>query len=123
MGETCALTGNLAAAQEDLASAIKDSPNNVRYLTTYAWIEQLEDQHHDAIATLLKARTLDPKTPVIPYRLAVSYYFLGQYGDAERECHEALRLSPQDAAAYLLRGTTQMRPRGFNWQLARSGKA
>ncbi|MGH9328151.1 MAG: tetratricopeptide repeat protein [Terriglobia bacterium] len=109
MGEARALTGNLGAAQEDIASALKDDPNNARYLTTYAWIEQLQGRQHAALATLLKAQALDPKTPAIPYKMAVSYYFLGQYQQAEAECTAAIRLKQQDAPAYVLRGMIQLR--------------
>lgn len=109
MGEARALTGNLPAAQEDLATAVKDSPGNAGYLATYAWVQQLEDQHTAAIATLSQARALDPKSPVIPYRMAVSYYFLGEFAQAQTYCTEALRLNPKYGAALLLRGITELR--------------
>ncbi|MGH9447981.1 MAG: tetratricopeptide repeat protein, partial [Terriglobia bacterium] len=88
-GKAQAMTGNLAAAQEDLASAVNDSPENAQYLTTDAWIWQLRGQHDEAIKVLAKAQALDPKAPVIPYRLAVSYYFLHQYAQVQQSCHEA----------------------------------
>ncbi|MGH9438630.1 MAG: tetratricopeptide repeat protein, partial [Terriglobia bacterium] len=76
MGEARALTGNFGPASVDLAAAMKQSPDNPRYLSAYAWLEQFLGKYNDAIQTLAKARALDPKSPFIPYRIGVSHYFL-----------------------------------------------
>jgi protein O-GlcNAc transferase len=108
-GEAEALTGSFAAAQKDLASAVDHSPNNARYVTNEAWLLQLRGQYDEAIRVLRQARTLDPTTPLIPYRIAVSYFFLLQYAQAERYCREALRINPRFGSAYLLLGIAQLK--------------
>jgi tetratricopeptide (TPR) repeat protein len=108
-GEAEALTGNLAAAQKDLASAVNDSPHNPRYLTNEAWLLQLQGEYSEAIRTLAKARTLDPATPLIPYRIAVAYYFLQRYAQTEQYCHEAVRVNSRFAAAYFLLGIVALK--------------
>ncbi|MGH9447539.1 MAG: tetratricopeptide repeat protein, partial [Terriglobia bacterium] len=90
-----------------------DSPENAQYLTTDAWIWQLRGQHDEAIKVLAKAQALDPKAPVIPYRLAVSYYFLHQYAQVQQSCHEALRLNPRYGAAYLLLGIVELKEKAI----------
>jgi tetratricopeptide (TPR) repeat protein len=116
-GEAQAMTGNLAAAEEDLASAVSDSPGNARYLITDAWIRQLRGQHNEAIKMLAQAQARDPEAPVIPYRMAASYYFLHQYGQAEQSCRQALRLNPRYGAAYLLLGIVEVKQKDFNGAL------
>jgi tetratricopeptide (TPR) repeat protein len=108
-GEAEALTGSLAAAQQDLATAVNDSPHNPRYLTNEAWLLQLQGQYNETIRVLTQARTLDPRTPVIPYRIAVSYFFLRQYAQTEQYCREALRVNPRFAAVYFLLGTVALK--------------
>ncbi|HTV56460.1 MAG TPA: tetratricopeptide repeat protein, partial [Terriglobia bacterium] len=103
-GEAEALTGSFAAAQKDLTTAVNDSPRNPRYLTNQAWLLQLQGQYNETIRVLTQARTLDPTTPLIPYRIAVSYFFLRQYAQAEQYCREALRVNPRFAAACFLLG-------------------
>lgn len=108
-GEAEALIGNFAAAQEDLASAANGSPRNTSYLANEAWLLQLRGQENEALRMLARARMLNPKTSLISYRIAVSYYFLHQYAQTEQYCREAVRLSPQFAMAYLLLGATQLK--------------
>ncbi len=108
-GEAEALTGSLAAAQKDLASAVNDSPHNARYLTNEAWLLQLRGQYDEAIRVLAPARMQDPTTPLIPYRIAVSYYFLHQYAQTEQYCREAVRVNPRFEAAYLLMGIMELK--------------
>jgi tetratricopeptide (TPR) repeat protein len=110
-GQAEALTGSLAAAQKDLATAVNESPQNPRYLTNEAWLLQLQGKYNEAIRVLARARTLDPTTPLIPYRIAVSYFFLQQYSQTERYCREALRLNPRFGTAYFLLGIAQLKER------------
>ncbi|MGH9449112.1 MAG: tetratricopeptide repeat protein [Terriglobia bacterium] len=116
-GEARALTGDLAAAQKDLASAIKDAPNDARYMTTYAWVQQLQGQYNAAIATLSKARALDPAAPIIPYRMAISYYLLGQYAQGLKYCRAALEANLNYGAAYFLLGITELKQKDFKSSL------
>jgi tetratricopeptide (TPR) repeat protein len=108
-GEAEALTGSLAAAQKDLASAANGSLHNPRYLTNEAWLLQLQGKYSEAIRILAQARTLDPTTPLIPYRIAASYFFLKQYAQTEQYCHEALRVNPRFGTAYFLLGIAQLK--------------
>ena len=108
-GEAEALTGSFAAAQKDLDSAADSSPNNARYVTNEAWLLQLRGRYNEAIRVLGQARTLDPTTPLIPYRIAVSYFFLLRYTQTERYCREALRMNPRFGSAYLLLGIAQLK--------------
>jgi tetratricopeptide (TPR) repeat protein len=112
-GEATALTGDLNAAEMDLVRVLTESPENVEYLVTYAWLQQLQRHHSDAITTLTKARGLEPHSPVIPYRMGVSYYFLGQLLLAEKMCKETLQLVPQYTAAYLLIGAIELKEQDF----------
>jgi tetratricopeptide (TPR) repeat protein len=118
MGQAEALTGNLNAAEKALAYAVKEFPSDSDYVMSYAWLRQRQGKYFDAIRLLAKARLLDPKSPAIPFRLAVSYYYLRQYPEAEKFCREALRLNPDYAAGYLLLGMSQRRQKNVDGALS-----
>jgi tetratricopeptide (TPR) repeat protein len=113
MGETRALLGDLNSATDDLRMALNDSPRDPECLVAYAWLQNLQGNFAAAITTLAKARSLLPKAPWIPYGKAVSYYFLGKYGQAENACQEALQLDSKYAPAYMLRGMAKLKQMHF----------
>jgi tetratricopeptide (TPR) repeat protein len=112
-GQALALTGDLDGAVKVLASALKASPDEVQYLTSYAWVLQLQGKYGDAMPILVKAAKLDPTGPAIPYRIGVSHYFLKQYSMTDAFCTKALGLDSQYGAAYFLRGMTKLRQKDF----------
>jgi tetratricopeptide (TPR) repeat protein len=108
-GEAKARKGDFAGAAADLSSAIRADPRNVKYLIASAWLDQIQRRFRKALAILQTARALDSRAPEIPYRMAVSYLFLGVNSDAEQACQETLRRAPKFALAYLLRGVIKLR--------------
>jgi tetratricopeptide (TPR) repeat protein len=112
-GEAQALTGNLVIAEVDLSAAVEADPHNLRYLMAYAWLEQRERRYKEALTTLEKARELDAQMPVIPFRMAVSYFFLDLDAQAVLACEDALRLDPRYAEAFLLLGTAKLQQQDF----------
>lgn len=113
MGQTHALLGDLNSAAEDLRLALNDAPHNPDYLAAYAWLQNLQGNFDGAIATLTTARSLLPHEAWVPYRIAVSYYFLKQYAQVERSCAEALQLDPDYAPADVLRGLAKLAQKHF----------
>lgn len=107
-GVAQALLGNLDAAANNASTAARDAPNNARYGTIYAWVQQLQGHYSDAIATLMKVRTLDPEKAQIPYRIAVNYYLLDLYPQAEQSCRVAIQRDPQYSAVYRLLGIIKL---------------
>jgi tetratricopeptide (TPR) repeat protein len=113
MGEARALLGDLDKATNDLRVALHDAPKDPQCLAAYAWLRNLDGHYEDAITTLARARSIVPTAPWIPYGTAVSYYFLGQYAEAEKACEEVIRLDPKYTPAYLVRGITRLKERHF----------
>jgi len=113
MGETRALLGDLDAAADDLRLALNDAPRDTECLAAYAWLQNLQGKYEAAIATLGKARSILPRSAWVPYRMAVSYFFLGKFGQAETDCQEALQLDPKYAPAYMLRGIVKLNEKHF----------
>jgi len=107
-GVAQALLGKLEDATTSFASAVATDPNNVRYLVSQAWIDQLQDRQDKALATLEKARKLDASAAVVPYRMAVSYFLLRRYSEAGELCEETLRLGPRYDPSYLLLGVSKL---------------
>jgi tetratricopeptide (TPR) repeat protein len=113
LGEAHALSGELDKAASDLRLALHDEPNNPQCLSAYAWLQNLTGHHEEAIATLTKARSILPKAPWIPYRIAVSYYFLGNYRQAEKACEDVMELDPKFAPIYFVRGLSRRKENNF----------
>jgi Flp pilus assembly protein TadD len=107
-GIALALTGKPEEAATKFSSAVAADPNNTRYLITQAWGYQLENRHAEALSALVKARKLDPANPIIPHRMAVSYFFLHQYEQTADTCQEALRLDSLYDPSYLLLGVARL---------------
>ena len=79
MGEIRALRGDLKSAEDDLRLALGDAPRDPKCLAAYAWLQNLQGHFEDALTTLAKAHTLFPRAPWVPYRMGVSYFFLGKF--------------------------------------------
>ena len=112
-GETRALLGDLKSADDDVGLALSDAPRDPECLSTYAWLQNLQGHYEGAIATLAKARSIFPRAPWVPYRMGVSYFFLGKFGQAENACQQALQLDPRYAPALTLSGTAKLNEKRF----------
>ena len=108
-GEAKAYAGDIEAAAAELSSAIRADPRNVKYFVASAWLDQRSGRFKEALVTLRKARRLDERAPEIPYRMAVSYLFLGLNPQAAQTCEEAIRRAPKFGLAYLLLGVVRLR--------------
>ena len=113
MGETRALLGELKPAEADLRLALHHAPRDPECLATYAWLQNLEGQYEAAITTLAKARSILPRAAWVPYRMGVSYLFLGKLGQAEDACQQALELDPKYSPAYLVRGMVKINEKHY----------
>jgi superkiller protein 3 len=113
MGETRALLGDLDSAADDLRLALNDAPHDPERLAAFAWLQNLQGQYEAAITTLTQARSILPRASWVPYRMAVSYFFLGKFGQTENACREALQLDPKYAPAYMLRGIVKLNEKHY----------
>ena len=113
MGETRALLGDLKSAEDDLRLALDNAPNDPECLSTYAWLQNFQGHYEASITTLAKARSILPRAPWVPYRMGVSYLFLGKLAEAENACQQALRLDPKFSPAYLVRGMARINEKHY----------
>ena len=113
-GIALALTSRLDEAGAEFASAVEADPRSVRYLIAQAWVDQLKKNHTKALGVLEKARELDLSTPIIPFRMAVSFLLLGRYKEAVRSCQEAISLGPRYDPARLLLGIAELEQQDFD---------
>jgi len=113
MGETRALLGDLKSAEDDLQLALNDAPRDPECLAAYAWLQNFQGHYEAAITTLAKARSILPRAPWVPYRMGVSYLFLGKHGQAENSCQQALQLDPKYSPAYVVRGMVKINEKHY----------
>jgi tetratricopeptide (TPR) repeat protein len=96
-----------------LSASITADPTNVDYLFAYASLQGSEQLYSDALATLAKARQLDPQSESIPYQIAVTYALMRHYPEALQACDETLRLTHQPDEVHFLRGVIQIEQGSF----------
>jgi tetratricopeptide (TPR) repeat protein len=108
MAQALAQLGNLKEARAQVSSAIEADPHNTTYLSTSAWIDQLDLQYQQSIETLKHARELEPRRASIPYHMAIGYYYTQRYAQAAEQCQEAVGLAPNYDPAYFLMGISKI---------------
>jgi tetratricopeptide (TPR) repeat protein len=113
MGETRALLGDLKSAEDDLRLALSDAPRDPECLGAYAWLQNFQGDYEAAITTLAKARSILPRAPWVPYRMAVSYFFLGKSAQAENACQQALQLDRKYSPAYMVCGMVKINEKHY----------
>jgi tetratricopeptide (TPR) repeat protein len=112
-GNAYLLGGDTQQAAPYLSAAMTADPTNVNYLFAYASLQGSEQLYSDALATLTKARQLDPQTESIPYQIAVTYALMHRYPEALQACQETLHLTHQPDEVYFLRGVIQIEQGNF----------
>jgi tetratricopeptide (TPR) repeat protein len=108
MAQALAQAGDLKKARTQVESAIQADPKNTAYQLTSAWIDQLDLRYTQSIATLEHARELEPKRALIPYRIAIGYYYTQRFEKAAEECEAAVNLAPSYDPAYFLMGISKL---------------
>jgi chemotaxis protein methyltransferase CheR len=93
----------------DLAAAEAHRAIELNPLTTEAYIllgiiYARQEQPHDAIRQLERARYLDPEAPLIAFHLAECYRQIGRTAQARREYQTALRRLAQHPPGHLIDG-------------------
>jgi len=82
-------------AQEEAEPALRDDPENVSILLLAAQIQQSLGKQDEALKLLASAARLQPNSPEIFYRTAVSYYFGLRYEEAQHYLEKALEQEPK----------------------------
>jgi serine/threonine protein kinase/Flp pilus assembly protein TadD len=88
-------------ARLQLAIAARSLPNDAELLVLWAFIDQRQGRWEQAVSTLERATTLDPRNPELLGGLADAYSALRRYRDAERIIDRAIELEP-DQPAFLI---------------------
>jgi len=89
--------------------AVEASPNaSLAYMNYGAALEQT-GQSKRAIEILKAGIDVNPEEPMIHYNLAVVYFRLKIYREAEREVREEIRVNPRYSDAYFLAGAIRKR--------------
>ncbi|MGH9326935.1 MAG: tetratricopeptide repeat protein [Terriglobia bacterium] len=107
-GSALMLSGKPKQAAPLVASAVSVDPKNIRYLSTYAEIETMEEDYPGALASLKKAQLMQPASPALPYEIALINVRMGRLGDAVAASDEATRLNPKFDQPYFLAGVVQL---------------
>lgn len=102
------LTRNAKGASPLAVAAVAADPRNIKYLSTYAEIQALQEDYKGALASLNKARLMQPHSPDFPYEMALVYVRMKQYREAIAACEEAARLDPSFDQAYFLEGALHL---------------
>jgi adenylate cyclase len=81
-------------ALEQFSIAGKSQPNNSELFEGIGYVRRRQGKFKQALMNLKKASGLNPRSNVIAYTLADTYYLMRDYREAERNYDRAISLSP-----------------------------
>ncbi len=88
------------SAETDFKRAIGRNPNSALYHVYYSLLlAMLPRPGEKAIEEAKQAQALDPLSPFINYIAGITFYMLGRYGEAIRECEKGLEIDPHSLGA------------------------
>ena len=90
------------SALSELAVARAALPNNAQVLSVSSWIERRQGRWSEAVLSLERAVTLDPRNPAVVTDLTVLYDFLRRYADENRVAENAIQALPASASYFRL---------------------
>src|SRR5439155_12141499 len=100
------LSRRLPEALSESRQALKQEPQEPRYLLQQARILLRLGQHPEALEILRQVNRIQPQWAEPYYSAGVGYYLLRRYGDARRSLERALELDPRSERALFLYGAT-----------------
>lgn len=103
-GESYYQLGNFKKAIVDIDESIRLNPRDVESLINRGELYNRFEQHEEAIAVLDRALAIDRRLPLAYSNRAGAEWKLGQTNNAINDVSEAIRLVPNEAAFYFLRG-------------------
>lgn len=106
-GSALMLSGKPKDAAPLVASAATADPKNIRYLSTYAEIQTMEEDYPGALASLKKAQLVQPNSAALLYEIALVNVRMGRLGDSVAACQEAIKLTSNFDQPYFLLGVIQ----------------
>ena len=81
-------------AEREFLTALEINPSYAAAHQWNTWALTLQGRFEDAIASMKRARALDPLSQNVTADLALAYYFARQYENAIEQCQEVLDLQP-----------------------------
>lgn len=91
--------GNHAKAADYFFKALTADPSIAESYVNYATTQIVRKRYEDAIRILHDAKSRFPLNDYIPYKLAMTYYELGQFDMAKTEIETALLINPNNQSA------------------------
>jgi Flp pilus assembly protein TadD/TolB-like protein len=102
-----------AGAEAELTRAIALNPNDGQSHFFSALVMRMQGRQKEERAFILRARELDPLSPVIANHVAWTEYFRGDDESAGRALDTALAVDPTFSSNYTLRGYILLRKRQY----------
>ncbi|MCH7716715.1 MAG: tetratricopeptide repeat protein, partial [Gemmatimonadetes bacterium] len=90
-------------ALAEFAIARKSQPNNVSLLSGIAFVQRRQGNMVQALANLIKASELDPRSADVAGQLAYTYILLRNPVEAARQLERAIFLGPDVAVSYYIK--------------------
>lgn len=97
-----------AAAEAGFRKALASNPNYASAHQWYAVYLSNHDRHDEAIAEILRARDLDPLSPIIEANTGMDYYYARRFGQAIIELKKTTEQEPGFWVPYSMLGQTYL---------------
>ncbi|PZO46177.1 MAG: cytochrome c biogenesis factor [Phormidesmis priestleyi] len=112
-----------ALARAQLAAQLLPSDPDILALLGSLYLQVSEPQLDQAIATLIKARDLQPDNALVMFALGNAYFTEAQYAQAARSIESGLRLEPDNANAMFDLGNAYYKLSRYDQAIAQYEKA
>ena len=107
-----------AAAERYFAKAIAIEPNDAPAHLFRTWVFTATGRMDEAVASVRRARELDPLSQIINTRVGTALYYMHRYGEAAAELHKAIDLDSTNMLARYQLARTLVQLRRFDEALS-----
>ncbi|MBC7655952.1 MAG: hypothetical protein H7147_02135 [Frankiaceae bacterium] len=92
-----------ATALAEFATARASRPNDTKVITAIAFVHRRQGKLLQAISEFRQAVVLDPRDPIVPGELCITFVYLRRYAEAVTACDRSLALAPDNIDAQVSR--------------------
>ncbi|MGH8004964.1 MAG: tetratricopeptide repeat protein [Limisphaerales bacterium] len=88
-------------ALKEFAIAQKGQPNSSDLLAAIGYVQRRQGKFEQALANILKAAELDPRSNLNALQVGTTYHYIRNYPEAERYYDRAISIAPDRVTAYV----------------------
>jgi serine/threonine-protein kinase len=104
--------GDYERALKEFAIAQKSQPNHSDLLAAIGYVQRRQGKWEEALANIKKSFELNPRSHMDAWEVAMTYFLLRRYPEAEHYWNLSLSLAPDFSGAYISKASLYLNWRG-----------